>query len=200
MRPTLLTYFSYMNFILLFYIFLLSFSSQIAPQNVAPTVYLVDQARSEVSFLVDHLGFAQVRGVFKRYNAQLKFDTANPAQLETTARIDVGSLETGNVIRDGILMRRTYFDRNNQPFMYFTSKRVQVISDGRLSIEGELSIKGITKVVALQTTYTTLPNNRVRFEGKTTFNRMDFGVIGGEIFVGKTVTVNLKIEAVKKPN
>jgi polyisoprenoid-binding protein YceI len=165
-----------------------------------PTAYLIDQARSEVSFTVSHLRFAKVRGVFGRFNGSLNFDTANPSSLQANARIDVQSLETGNLFRDDALLKKKYFEANLYPYITFTSKEVQSTTDGKIAITGDLKIRDVVKTITFEATHTNLPNNRVRFEATTRLNRHEFGVSGGKFIVGSMLDVYLKIEAVKRPS
>jgi polyisoprenoid-binding protein YceI len=89
------------------------------------------------------------------------------------------------------------------------SKRVEPLDGHRFRVIGDLTIRDVTREVALETTLegrTTDPwgSERVGFSARTTINRQDFGLNwnqaleAGGILVGNDVKISIEIEAVKR--
>jgi polyisoprenoid-binding protein YceI len=125
-----------------------------------------------------------------------------------TAEIAVGSVNTRNEQRDAHLKSADYFDVENHPTATFRSTAVRADGDGYV-LDGEFTLKGITKPVSLQLEFAgTNPGmghgEVAGFEASVVLNRKDFGIdidlpleTGGAV-VGDKVTITLEIEALKQ--
>jgi polyisoprenoid-binding protein YceI len=176
------------------------------PGYVAGT-WTIDSLHSEVGFSVRHMMVSKVRGKFTKFGGELV--TADDVLgSSVTAEIDLASIETGSEQRDGHLRSPDFFDTENHPLMTYRSTGIRADGDDYV-IDGELSLKGITRNVPL-----TLELNgfgpdpfggtRAGFTATGEINRQDFGVTytaameTGGVVVGDKITVHLEIEAVLK--
>ena len=94
-------------------------------------------------------------------------------------------------------------------FLSFKSNGIKQVQDGELSVEGDLTIHGVTRKVTFDVEGPTPPakdpwgNTRIAISGNTKINRKDFGLSWnsaletGGILVGDEVTINLDVEFVK---
>lgn len=93
--------------------------------------------------------------------------------------------------------------------MNFKSKKAEKLSDGKLAVLGDLTIRGITKEVTL-TVDSISPevkdpwgNTKIGASATTTLNRKDFGIVynktleTGGLLIGDDVTVTLEVELTK---
>lgn len=169
--------------------------------------YVIDPSHSEVSFTVRHAGIAKVRGLFNEFSGLIEVAEDLPAS-RAEVEIVASSIETGDKARDGHLRSGDFFDVEKRPTWVFVSNGVKPDGDD-LVLEGELTINGITKPVALEVEYNgtavdPFGNERVGFSGVTELSRKDFGLTwnvaleAGGVLVGDKAKVALEISAIKQ--
>jgi polyisoprenoid-binding protein YceI len=177
---------------------------QPAQPPLPPNGWRIDMAHSAVTFRVRHLGISWVNGRFTSWQGDLVFDPANPTGASVTARIATNSVNTQNERRDADIRSGNYLAVDSFPEMTFTSRRVEKVDDTHLRITGDLTIRGVTKSVVLDTEILgLLPGQRARrvaFTATTTIDRMDYGVVfnrllEGAQIVGNEVRITIDIEA-----
>ena len=165
----------------------------------------IDPSHSEVGFSVRHLGISKTRGRFGAFTGAITVAEV-PEDSSVTVEIDVASIDTRDAGRDEHLRSPDFFDAATFPTMTFRSTKVSAKGD-RWLVEGELTIKGVTKQVVLATEFDGLASDpwggqRVAFRATTEVNREDFGLTwnqvldAGGLLVGKTVKIELEVEAV----
>jgi polyisoprenoid-binding protein YceI len=115
--------------------------------------WTIDQAHSEVKFKVKHLVVATVTGHFTNFQATI--DNSNDDFTDAAIRFeaDTDSIDTKNAQRDGHLKSADFFDAPNHAKITFVSSSVKKLNDEDYSVYGQLTIRGVTKQVALDVTY-----------------------------------------------
>jgi polyisoprenoid-binding protein YceI len=149
----------------------------------------IDPSRSVVQFTVTKLGFEDVTGTFRDFSGTVRYDAANPAGSSVEWRVKVGSVKTDASNRDRSLQSVEYFDAANHPEMTFRSERVRPLGDGRLQVDGPITIKGRSRPLSIVVE----PAER-GFETRFELNRHDFDIVGGSVMgrlIGRTVRVRL---------
>jgi polyisoprenoid-binding protein YceI len=166
--------------------------------------WTIDAVHSHVGFVVKHMMVSKVRGRFGTFSGQ--FTTAeDPLASTVSVSIDAASIDTNNETRDNHVRSGDFFDAENHPMITFTSKSVRV-EDGDFFIDGDLTIRGVTKVVTLAVDApefgpTPKGGTKAGFSATTEINRSDFGVSyngpipGGGVTVSEKVQIVLEIEA-----
>jgi polyisoprenoid-binding protein YceI len=179
-------------------------AATLIPSYIAGT-WDIDPVHSDVSFSVRHMMVSKVRGRFGAFSGQIVTgDDITGSSVQAT--IDATSIDTNNEQRDNHIRSADFFDVDNHPTWTFTSSAVRV-DDGDLFVDGELTIKGVTRPVTLSLQVEgfgpdAYGGTRAGFSATNTINRSDFGVDismpldGGGVVVGDKVTINLEIEAV----
>jgi len=168
--------------------------------------WIIDDVHSHIGFSVKHMMVSTVRGHFKQYRGTLNIDANDFSRSSFEGEIDVASIDTGNTQRDDHLRTNDFFDAPNHPKIVFKSTRVEAKKDGEFSVHGALTIRGVTKPVALDVEFHgTSKNPRGKtvtgFSARTTINRKDFGVSfnalleTGGVAVSDNVKVEIEIEA-----
>src|ERR1700722_5893267 len=115
--------------------------SAVTPEAVTGT-YNVDPTHSNVGFEVRHMGIATVRGSFRTFEGQLDATGEAPV-LE--GNVAVESIDTGEENRDGHLKAPDFFDTAQYPHITFHSTGTEPTADGQIRLEGEITIKGVSK-------------------------------------------------------
>ena len=163
--------------------------------------YDIDTAHSQLGFAIRHLGISTVRGTFDAFSGSL---TVGSELSETSVVIsaDMTSVNTGNEGRDGHLHGEHFFDSGNHPKMTFTSTAVEAHGDDYV-LHGDLTIRGITKPIALATTFNgtaSFPmdgSTHFGFEATGQLARTDFGVSYGVPLASDTVKLTLDVQFVQ---
>ena len=182
-------------------------SATISQLQTIPTGrFNVDPAHSNVGFEVRHMGIATVRGAFKTFEGTLKSGEEGVV-LEGT--VEVKTIDTGDVNRDGHLAAPDFFDAEQHPQITFHSTSVEPAGDGEVRLTGEITIKGITKPIELSGVVadagTTDPwgNERVGLELQGVIDRREFDLKwnqtlpNGNLLVANEVKLLVSVSAVK---
>ncbi|MGA4541572.1 YceI family protein [Uniformispora flossi] len=170
--------------------------------------YVIDTVHSEIGFSVRHAMVTNVRGAFTEYEGLLKLDGADPAASSAEIAIKVASIDTKQAQRDEHLRTGDFFAVEAHPEITFRSTSAQRRGDDTFRLVGDLTIKGVTKPVVLDLTYTGSAKDaygvdRVGFEGGTTIDRTEWGLTynaaleTGGVLIGEKVKLNFDISAVK---
>ena len=177
-----------------------------AQPPLPPNGWRVDPNHSAVHFRVKHLGLTWVNGEFRTWTADLVYDPANPMGAHVAAQIQIASINTDNENRDGDLRSPRFFAADSFPQMTFVSTRVQSVDSTHLRLTGDLTIKGVTRQVVLETEIVGMTtgqrSRRVAFTATTTLNRRDWGmdfspVMEGVRAAGDEVRITIDLEAVQ---
>ena len=183
--------------------------STLAVPQTSTTTWNIDPAHAVAEFKVKHMMISNVKGQFAKVSGVLTFDEANLANSRIDAMIEVSSIATGDAQRDTHLRSVDFFDVEKFPRMTFTSAKVSVVGDGELTVEGNLSIRDITRKVTFKVEGPTQAakdpwgNTRRGLSATTKINRKDFGLNWnaaletGGILVGEEVAITLEVEFVK---
>lgn len=174
-----------------------------AGKTIPAGTFNVDPAHSKVGFEIPHLVISTVEGQFSKFDGSITIDS-KLEKSKAELNIDVSSIDTDNKDRDDHLRSADFFDVAKTPKMSFVVKKV-VGTTENLKLVGDLSIKGKTKEVTLETKYLgdvndAYGNQKIAFSAVGKINRKDFGltwssaVEAGPV-VGDEVTLKIKIQA-----
>ena len=106
--------------------------------------WTVDKVHSSVGFSVKHMLVQTFRGTFEDYDATLTADGDGKLHLTGTVKVDSINVKDENL--KGHLLSPDFFDGEQHKDITFDSTLVQV-ADGKLDVEGTLTIKGTTKPI-----------------------------------------------------
>jgi polyisoprenoid-binding protein YceI len=177
-----------------------------ATQTPLPTgTWNVDPIHSSVEFQVKHLGIATVKGQFTDFEGTLE---VTPDGVSAHGSVNVESVDTREPQRDGHLRSADFFDVENHPQITFSSTAIRPLDEDSFEIEGDFTIRGITrplKLVGVLEGTETDPqgNERVGLSATAQINRSDYDMkfnmaLGsGNVVVGEKVKILIDISAVK---
>ena len=179
--------------------------STLSIEAIPAGTYTVDPAHSSVGFEVRHMGIATVRGRFREFEGTVDATGDAPA---LSGAVEVKSIDTGDENRDTHLTSPEFFDVANHPQISFHSTAGAPAADGKLQLNGEITIKGITKPIELTGVVAeggTDPwgNERIGFELETVIDRRDFDLKwnqtlpNGGLLVSNEVKLLVSVSAVK---
>lgn len=163
---------------------------------------VVDQAHSSINFKVNHLKFSEIPGRFLKFTGTVDFDEKNLKKSKVDFTVETASISTDVEKRDEHLRSADFFDTAKFPQATFKSKSIRK-SDDEYVLEGDLTIRGVTKRVTFEVEKLGKVNDPVMKVEKTVFqaegkiNRKDFGVnYGPDEVISDQVELEINLETV----
>jgi polyisoprenoid-binding protein YceI len=185
--------------------------AEAAASNLKPgeETYAIDPVHSHVGFKVKHL-FSNVTGRFNDFSGTIVGNPATPEEARVNVEIRVASIDTKDGKRDTHLRSEEFFNVEQFPTIQFVSKRVSRTGEETAFVIGDLTLRGVTKEVILQTKFLGRGKGmtgriHTGWEARTALKRSDFGLtwgkaIEGTQLVGNDIEIELQIEAVEPKN
>lgn len=174
------------------------------PSKAAAGAYTLDTRHTNVSWTVSHLGFSNFVGTFEKAEGTLNYDPVDPTKSVLKVTIDTNSLHT-NV--DGFAKELTagagWIDAAKGP-VTFTSTKVTKTGEITGTVEGDLTLNGVTKPATLAVTFVGAGKNdfaqanAIGFSATTTIKRSDFGVDKLVPAISDDVTIRIETEFLQK--
>ncbi len=176
---------------------------------MAKSNWSLDPTHSEVGFKVKHMMFTNVSGKFNSYSVEMSNEDDDFSTSEISFSADISSIDTNNTDRDNHLKSGDFFDAEKFPQMIFKSTGIEKKSDSDYVVNGNLTIKDVTKPVSLKAEYSGLMkdpwgNIKAGLSIETKINRKDFGLTWnaaletGGVLVGEDVRILAEIQIVKQ--
>jgi polyisoprenoid-binding protein YceI len=187
----------------------MSTTTAAVPVPTTTTTWNIDPAHTVAEFKVKHMMIANVKGHFSKVSGVLVRDESGPANDRAEATIDAASIQTRDDQRDAHLKSADFFHVEKFPTLHFKSTGINGVGAGELSVEGDLTIRGVTRKVRFAVEGPTPPakdpwgNTRIGISASTKINRKDFGLTWnaaletGGILVGDDITITLDAQFVK---
>ena len=181
-----------------------AFATFFAGQAVAaPQTYTIDPTHTFPRFSYNHMGMSKQVLRFNKTTGTVTLDkAAKTASVDVV--IDTTSVNTGSTVFNGHIQGEDFFDTAKYPTATFKSTKVVFEGDQPTTIEGDLTIKGITKPVTLKVTHFAtklhpmMKKEAVGANATTVIKRSDFNLSKYVPNVGDEVTITVALEAVAK--
>jgi polyisoprenoid-binding protein YceI len=174
-------------------------------ESIPAGTYNIDPAHSSVGFEVRHMGIATVRGAFRKFQGTVDATGDTPV---LNGSVEITSVDTGDPQRDGHLASADFFDAENHAEITFTSTAGAALDAGQVRLDGEITIKGITKPIELTGVIgeggaDPWGNERIGLELSGVIDRRDFDLKwnqtlpNGNLLVSNEVKLLVSVSAVK---
>ncbi len=171
--------------------------------------WVLDPTHSEITFKVKHLMISSVKGEFRNFNATIQSSGYDFSKASVTANIQSDSVFTNNDDRDGHLKSPDFFDSATYKELKFEGTSLNKLDDENYQLKGNLTIKGVSKEVALDVEFGGVNkdpwgNEKAGFSLSGKINRKDFGLNwnaaleAGGILVSDDVKINGELQFVKQ--
>lgn len=166
----------------------------------------VDRDHSNVDVVIRHL-LSRVRGHFTDYSGVITVDP-DPTRSSVEVTVQAASIDTDHAERDDHLRAPDFLDVEQFPVLTFRSTSVaRPDLDGRFRVDGELTVRGVTRPISLDTEYLGWSEDpwggkRAGFTARAAIDREDFGagwnvpLDAGGLLLSRKVDLELAIEAV----
>lgn len=163
--------------------------------------YQIDPTHTHILFMVDHLGFAKMVGLFTDFSGTITFDPHNVEASAVRVTIQTASLDTQNAQRNKDLKGADWFNVAEFPTMTFVGRKYIKKDDKSGTVIGDLTLLGVTRPVSLDVTLNKMGINpldkkpEVGFSARGVIKRSDFGMKTFLPAIGDEVTILLEVEA-----
>ncbi len=170
--------------------------------------WVFDTVHTNLMFVARYAMLTKVRGRFNTFEGTIHVaDKPEDSWVEVT--IDASSISTDNEKRDDHLRSGDFLDLENQPTITFRSSKIELTGGSKLSVTGDLTIRGVTKEVTFDADYAGVAvgvdgKTRIAFAAGLEIDRDDYNVSWnmaietGGVLVGKRVQIELEVQAVAK--
>jgi len=172
------------------------------------TKWTLDPGHSEIGFKVKHMMITNVSGSFGKFDGKVETSGTDfsTAKIEFTADID--SITTKNADRDTHLKSADFFDAANHPQLKFVSTRIDALADDSYTVQGDLTIRGVTRPIKLKAELGgigkdpwgnekagfTITGKIIRTDYKLNWNA---ALEAGGVLVADEVKINAEIQLIK---
>ncbi len=181
----------------------LALSGLVPSAFAAPETFNIDPAHTAPRFEYSHLGYSKQLHSFDKTSGKIVLDrAAKTGSVDVT--IDAKSVNTGYALFNEHIQGADYFDTGKYPTITFSSTAVKFNGDKPVSVEGNLTIKGVTRPVTLTVTsfqampHPILKRDAIGANATTQIKRSDFNMGKGAPYVSDEVTLSLAVEAIKE--
>ncbi|GAO42412.1 YceI family protein [Flavihumibacter petaseus] len=170
----------------------------------AQTKWKLDKAHSTVRFSVTHMVVSEAEGSFKVWDGTVENTKPDFSDAKIAFSVDVNSINTDNENRDKHLKSDDFFNAEKYPTIKFESTSMQPQGNNKYKLNGNLTIRDVTKPVTFDVTYggsiTGQRGTKAGFKATTTINRFDYNLKwdrateSGNLVVSKEVEITVKLE------
>lgn len=171
------------------------------PAFAAPQTYVIDNKHTFPSFSYSHFGYSIQTSRFNTTTGKVVLDReAKTGSVDVV--IDMKSVDTGSALFDQHIQAEDFLDTAKYPTATFKSTGVRFDGDKPVAVDGDLTIKGVTKPVTLKVTsfhqmpHPMMKRDAIGANATTTVKRSEFNAGKYAPNVGDEVTINIAIEAV----
>jgi polyisoprenoid-binding protein YceI len=180
-------------------VLLSSVTSAQAPAGVP--VFVITPAGSSVKFAVE--ASVSIEGTFDRWEATLTFKSPDVTTGVLDVKIQADSVDTGSSLKNRTLKGTDFFDVEQNPLITFKSTKIVETSFDTFDVDGNFTIRGVTKPEKLKLTVSGRGTGSGVIAGTMAFDRKDYGMNSGIPFIRiadrVAVTANLKAKRVAGP-
>lgn len=169
----------------------------------AADTYAIDSSHTFPRFSYNHLGLSTQQSHFNNTTGTVTFDKAAKTG-SVDVVIDMKAVDTGSTVFNGHIQGEDFLDTAKFPTATFKSTKVVFEGDKPAAVEGNLTIKGVTKPVTLKinnfvaTQHPMMKKDAIAADAVTTIKRTEFNAGKYAPYVGDEVTITIAIEAIKQ--
>ena len=157
-------------------------------------MYEVTPEESSIKFGVD--SSVSIKGTFEKWNTSIKFSSRDVRSAVLDIEIEAGSVNTGSHMKDNKLKGNDFFNVKESPLITFKSTKIVQTGPNTFDVEGNFTIRGVTKTEKLTLTSDSKGTPTGTLDGTMAFDRKDYGMTSGIPFIkiANRVEVNVRLK------
>ena len=156
--------------------------------------YEVTPAESSINFGVE--SSVSIKGIFEKWNASIKFSSTDVRSAVLEIEIEADSVNTGSHMKDNKLKGKDFFNVTESPLITFQSTKIVQTGPNTFDVEGNFTIRGVTKTEKLTLTTEGKGTPSGNLDGTMAFDRKDYGMNSNIPFIkiANRVEVNVRLK------
>jgi polyisoprenoid-binding protein YceI len=172
----------------------MAFLASSRPSYSQVPTYEFTPVESNIKFGVE--SSVSIQGVFEKWNASIKFSSRDIRSAVLDIEIEAGSVNTGSHMKDNKLKGKDFFDVKESPLITFKSTKIIQTGPNTFDIEGNFTIRGVTKTEKLTLTSDSKGTPTGTLDGIMAFDRKEYGMTSGIPFIkiANRVEVNVRLK------
>jgi polyisoprenoid-binding protein YceI len=143
--------------------------------------YEVTPTESSIKFGVE--SSVSIKGIFEKWDASIKFSSTDVRSAVLDIEIEADSVNTGSHMKDNKLKGKDFFNAKESPLITFKSTKIIQTGPNTFDIEGNFTIRGVTKTEKLTLTSDSKGTPTGTLDGTMAFDRKDYGMTSGIPFI-----------------
>jgi polyisoprenoid-binding protein YceI len=164
------------------------------PSGAQVPTYEVTPEESTIKFGVD--SSVSIKGVFEKWNTRITFSSRDVRSAAIDIEIEADSVNTGSHMKDNKLKSKDFFNVKESPLITFKSTKIVQTGPYTFDIEGNFTIRGVTKREKLTLTSDSKGTPTGNLDGTMAFDRKEYGMTSGIPFIkiANRVEVNVRLK------
>jgi polyisoprenoid-binding protein YceI len=164
------------------------------PSGAQVPTYEVTPEESTIKFGVD--SSVSIKGVFEKWNTRITFSSRDVRSAAIDIEIEADSVNTGSHMKDNKLKSKDFFNVKESPLITFKSTKIVQTGPYTFDIEGNFTIRGVTKTEKLTLTSDSKGTPTGNLDGTMAFDRKEYGMTSGIPFIkiANRVEVNVRLK------
>ena len=162
-------------------LFLAILSLTASASRAQAPVFVITPEQSTIKFYVK--SSVDIEGHFDKWDASLAFSSPKLSTGVLDIKIQADSVNTGSGMKDGKLKSKDFFDTKQDPLITFKSTKIVRTSPTTYQVQGNFTIRGVTKTDTLMLTADTEGKGVGEIKGTMAFDRKDYGMDGSIPFI-----------------
>ena len=173
---------------------LMAFLASPRPSSAQVPTYEVTPEESTIKFGVD--SSVSIKGVFEKWNTRITFSSRDVKSAAINIEIEADSVNTGSRMKDNKLKSKDFFNVKESPLITFKSTKIVQTGPYTFDIEGNFTIRGVTKAEKLTLTSDSKGTPTGSLDGTMAFDRKEYGMTSGIPFIkiANRVEVNVRLK------
>lgn len=161
----------------------------------------IGAGRGTIDFAIGDSRIFRTTGSFKRWRGEVLVDDSDVPRSSVAVRVDTGSIDMLDGQQSAMLKDADFFDVARFPEMIYASKRIERTGESTLKVEGEVTLRGITRPMMLDVAVTDRRADApagaryARFRANGSLKRSEFGMVKFVDVVGDTVDISIRTDA-----
>ena len=155
-------------------------------------VFEFDKAKSSIGFNVK--ASVAIAGKFDKWDATMTFTSTDVTTGVLDIKAQAASVDTGSGMKDGKLKSKDFFDVQNNPYITFHSTKIVQTSANTFEIDGDFTIRGVTKPEKLSLTVSGIGTGQGEVKGIMAFDRKGYGMNSGIPFIKIADRVEVEVD------
>jgi polyisoprenoid-binding protein YceI len=162
-------------------------------QDAQVPAYEFTPVESSIKFGVE--SSVSIKGVFEKWNASIKFSSRDIRSAVLDIQIEADSVNTGSHVKDNKLKGQDFFNAKESPLITFQSTKIVQTGPNTFDIEGNFTIRGVTKTEKLTLSSDSKGTPTGSLDGTMAFDRKEYGMTSGIPFIkiANRVEVNVRL-------